>query len=352
MSIDLRAAEPFVPSSHQRSLRRGLWDTERPGAVVAGAVAATIALAVAGRLLGVAEVALVQSFAIVAVSIVVEALPFVLLGAIVSGVIQVYVSDERFDRVARLPAALQMPVAAVGGIALPVCECGSVPIARRLIARGLHPAAGLTFMLAAPIVNPVVLLSTWIAYQGREVAEEMVLGRALLGLLVAGVTGWAIGGGRQPASQLLREQDPAPCSCCSGRGKGSIRSLADHVGREAFYMGSFVVVGAALAAALQTVAPRSLLTGLSGDIIPAILSLMLLAFVLSLCSEADAFVAVSLVQFPVGAQLAFLAFGPIVDIKLGFLYGATFRPRAVASIALVSAPLVAAGALWFQVMFR
>lgn len=162
----------------------------RPGAassswVAWSIIAGVFLLVVAGRLLGLADAAALQTFTIVASSIVIEALPFVMLGAVVSGIIEVYVSDTTFLRLASLPVALQIPAAALGGVALPVCECGSVPIARRVIARGLHPAAGIAFMLAAPVVNPVVLLSTWVAYQGRDIVVPMVAGRAALGLVLA-----------------------------------------------------------------------------------------------------------------------------------------------------------------------
>ena len=131
---------------------------------------------------GLQDVDGVQTFLVIGTSIAVEALPFVLLGALVSAAIEVFVPERWFERIARLPLPLQIPGVALAGMAMPVCECGSVPVARRLIVRGVHPAAGIAFMLAAPIINPIVLLSTAVAYQGRG-ALEMVIGRAALGLL-------------------------------------------------------------------------------------------------------------------------------------------------------------------------
>ncbi|CAN5583104.1 permease [soil metagenome] len=292
-----------------------------------------------------------QTFVIIFTSIVVEALPFVLLGALVSAVLEVYVPRNAFARVARLPLPLQLPASALAGLAFPVCECGSVPVARRLIARGVHPAAGLAFMLASPILNPIVLASTAIAYSGRGVALEMVAGRAGLGLVLALVAGWAIGGDR--AEGLLRarplegDHDAAPVA-------RSHRASAffGHLAGDFTFMGRFVVVGAALAAALQTVIPQSIVSGVARTPVIGSLALMGLAFVLSLCSEADAFVAVSFVQFPLGAQLAFLVFGPVVDAKLAFLYGATFRRRFVLRLVAVAVPVVLAGSLWFEVVAR
>ncbi|HEX2049846.1 MAG TPA: permease [Actinomycetota bacterium] len=316
----------------------------QPGAAVL-LLAVVAGVVVAGRVAGAGRVAWVETFVLIFTSIVVEALPFVLLGAGVSAAIEVFVPARAFDRVARLPLPLQLPGAAVGGLAFPVCECGSVPVARRLIARGMHPAAGIAFMLAAPILNPVVLLSTWIAYRGRGLALEMVLGRAAIGLLLAVAAGWALG--NRGASELLR---PRPGGDDGGhdRDGGRTRAFVDHLAGDFFHMGRFVVAGSALAAAMQTVIPQSVVSGVATTPVVGALALMAIAFVLSLCSEADAFVAVSLTPFPLGAQLAFMTFGPVVDTKLALLYGATFRDRFVARLVIVAVPIVLAGSLWFE----
>lgn len=287
-----------------------------------------------------------ETFAVIFASIVIEALPFVLLGATVSAAIAVFVPDRTFAALGRLPIALQLPAAAFGGFAFPVCECGSVPVARRLIARGIHPAAGLAFMLASPILNPVVLASTVVAYSGRGLATEMVLGRAGLGLILAIVAGWAIG--TTGASDLLRPRpdDTEPTEHHTNR----VHAFTGHLGNDFFFMGRFVVLGAALAGLLQTTIPQSIVAGIASTPVASVLALMAVAFVLSLCSEADAFVAVSFVQFPLGSQLAFLVFGPVVDAKLAFLYGATFRNRFVMRLVVVALPVVLAGSLWFEVV--
>jgi uncharacterized protein len=317
-----------------------------PKALGIGAAAIT-SLVLVGRLAGAAEVPAIETFVLIFTSIVVEALPFVLLGAVVSALIEVFVSDRAFERLASLPVPLQLPGAALGGLVFPVCECGSVPVARRLIARGLHPSAGLAFMLAAPIINPIVLLSTVVAYRGRGVAGEIVLGRAGLGLILALVAGWALGA--QGARELLRPRsddvDPHHHGADSG---GKSKAFVEHMASEFFFMGRFIVLGGALAATLQTLIPQDIVSGLASTPLIGSLSLMAIAFVLSLCSEADAFVAVSFTQFPVGSQLAFLVFGPVVDAKLSFLYGATFRRRFVLRLIAIAVPVVLAGSLWFE----
>lgn len=317
-----------------------------PASAVAllGAISAAVVLARVGGLGGLAGA---ETFVLIFTSLVVEALPFVMLGALVSAGIAVYVPESVFGRLAALPLPLQVPGAALGGLAFPVCECGSVPVARRLIVRGMHPSAGLAFMLAAPIINPIVLASTWVAYSGRGLAVEMLAGRAVLGLLLAIIAGWAIGG--EGAADLLR---PRADGGHSEEHEAADRSkrFVEHFAGDFFFMGRFVVLGGALAALLQTAIPQSLVSGVARTPIVGTLALMGIAYVLSLCSEADAFVAVSFTPFPLGSQLAFLVFGPVVDAKLSFLYGATFRKRFVSRLILVSVPVVLAGSLWFEAL--
>lgn len=338
----------MAASSHAIALGRA--PSTRAVAIVG---AFSLLLLIGGRLAGVADVPRAQTFAIIFTAIVVEALPFMLLGAFVSGLVEVYVSDATFQRIGGLPVPLQLPVAALGGFAFPVCECGSVPVARRLIARGVHPSAGLAFMLASPIFNPIVLASTWAAYSSRGLAAQMVAGRAGLGLLLALVAGWAFGadGVRQI---LSKGSEATKChkSCCSSPAPTKRRALAEHVAADFFSLGKFLIAGAALAASMQAVIPQSVVAGFARTPIIASLALMIVAFISSLCSEADAFVAVSFTQFPLGSQLAFLVAGPVLDFKLVFLYGAAFRRRFVGALALVVVPVVLAGALWFEVLVR
>lgn len=186
----------------------------------------------------------------------------------------------------------------------------------------------------------------------------MAAGRLLLGLALAVVAGWALGG--DSAADLLKarpgEPEPEPERSMVDGPKRVLKArpaeFADHLASDFFFMGSFVVGGAALAAALQTVIPQSLVAGVARTPVVGSLALMGIAFVLSLCSEADAFVAVSFTGFPIGAQLAFLVFGPVVDAKLALLYGATFRGRFVARLSIVAVPVVLAGSLWFEAIVR
>ncbi len=284
-----------------------------------------------------------MTFVLIFVSIVVEALPFVLIGALVSALIAAYVPERAFDRLARLPAALQVSGAALGSFAFPVCDCGSVPVARRLLARGLHPAAAVSFMLAAPAVNPIVLGSTWVAYSGRGLAIEMVLARATVGLLLALVAGWLLRG-RLPVALLHGDHGGHSHPEAVTR----TARFVEHLVADFLFMGKFIALGAAAAAFMQTTISQGIIGGIGGMPVVSTLALIALAFVLSICSEADAFVAVSFGSFSLGAQLAFLGFGPILDLKLAMLYGGTFRRRFALSLAVVAVPMLVIASLVFN----
>jgi uncharacterized protein len=309
----------------------------------AGAVAAAAALVVAARVGGLGDSPRVEEFVLVFTSIVIEALPFVLGGALVSALIAVYVPAKAFARIGRLPTAAQVPGAMACAFAFPVCECGSVPVARRLIARGIHPAAGLAFMLAAPIVNPVVLASTWVAFSGSGLSAEMTAGRAATGLVVALIAAVALRkvvAGRWSATALD--------SGCDDHGKRGGLAVGEHLASDALFMGRFLVLGAGIAALLQTAVPPDAVSRFAEIPVLAPLALMGLAVLLSLCSEGDAFVAVSFSGFTPGSQLAFLALGPVVDAKLAVLYGATFNRRFVPALAAVAVPVVLVAAVLFD----
>ena len=321
------------------------WRT--PALVGASLVAAAVGL----RALDAVGVASLRNFLIVTASLLVEALPFIVLGAAVSALIEVFVPASVFARLARLPRGLQQPVAGLGGFAFPVCECGSVPVARRLVAKGMSPAAAITFMLAAPILNPVVLVATAVAYRGRDILLPMVLGRAGLGLLVAVVAAWVVGAGR--GKEILRSGGPS---------SGQLHDHGDvpearwteyfgHLASDFTMLARYLVIGAAIAGALQTFVPQQVLGSVAETPILNVAALMILASLLSLCSESDAFVAASFVQFGMSAQLAFLVAGPMIDAKLAVLYGGTFRRGFVVTIAAVVFATTLAGSLWFQVVF-
>jgi uncharacterized membrane protein YraQ (UPF0718 family) len=206
-------------------------------------------------------------------------------------------------------------VAGIGGAALPGCECGSVPVARRLFGPGTNGAAALTFMLSAPAINPVVLVATAVAFPGQP---AMVLARCLASLATAIVMGllWSRFGRDEWVTRQLPE--PAP--------DGSSRwTVFTEAARHDFLQAaSYLVVGAGAAAALHVLVPAWMFERLAGNLIVGVITMALLAVVLALCSEADAFVVASLTMVPLVPRLVFLVVGPAVDVKLSAMQAGMF----------------------------
>jgi len=327
-------------------------DVVRPAdrSTAAAVVGALAVLAVVLPFTDPGRFAWVQTFLILFGSLLVQALPFVLLGALASSLIEVFVPVATLERIGRLPRPLRLPAAALAGLAFPICECGSVPVARRLASRGLAPSAAVTFMLAAPVLNPVVVASTVFAYRGREAMWTMVLGRFGIGFLVAVAAGWVIGGRSREELLKPRPGDGHVHHVELVRPEAGWRRLFVHLGDDFLFMGRYLLLGATAAAAVQTFMPASVLSGIATAPVVGLLAMMALAAALSLCSESDAFVAASFVQFGPASQLAFLVFGPMVDLKLIALYSGTFKRGFVRTIVLtvVAATLVAT--LWVQVI--
>lgn len=311
-----------------------------------GAAGGLVAVGLALHLADPARAAGVANFGIVFSSLLIEAVPFIALGAVVSALIEVFVPARLFARLSALPASLQVPVSGLAGLFFPVCECGSVPVARRLVAKGLTPAAAITFMLAAPVLNPVVIASTAIAYRGRDSLWAMVVGRAGLGLVVAMAAGWVME--RVRPGELLRGRERGAMEHAH---EGRAAGFFGHLAGDFVFMGRYLVLGAAVAAALQTFVPQDLVASVADLPIVNLVAMMALAFILSLCSESDAFVAASFVQFGVGAQLAFLVFGPMVDTKLGVLYTGTFSRSFFRTVVVVVFAVTLAGTVWIEVLF-
>ena len=313
-----------------------------------GLAAGVLLFAVTIRLISPGRVAWVQAAIIVFGSLVIQALPFVLVGALAAAAIEVFVPMGTLERLALLPRPLQLPAAALAGVAFPICECGSVPVARRLAAKGLMPSAAITFMLAAPVVNPVVIASTFVAYRGRGPLWTMVAGRFALGLTTAIVVGWVLGG--RTRDELFKSDERHEEHIQLGRPEPRWRTFFVHLGNDFLFMGRFLLLGATVAAVVQTFLPQEIVTSLARVPFLSILVMMGLAGLLSLCSESDAFIAASFVQFGPGAQLAFLVFGPMVDLKLGAIYAGTFHGGATRAIVVTTGLVVFGTALWVTVI--
>ncbi len=256
-----------------------------------------------------------QTWSTIFVSITVQALPFLTLGVVVSGGVAALLPPGWLARVLPKRPLLAVPAASLAGAALPGCECGSVPIAGRLTANGATPAAALAFMLAAPAINPVVVVATAVAFPGQPEIAAARFGASLLTAIVVGLIWSRVG--RDAWVERARRRVVE-----GGTRWESFSQTARH---DFLHAGGWLVLGGITAATLQTFVPRSILDTLGANAVYAVAALAVLAVVLAVCSEADGFVAAGLsTVFPTTALLAFMVVGPAVDIKLVALQTGTF----------------------------
>lgn len=264
-------------------------------------------------------------------------MPFLLGGAILSGILEEFLPQSLMTRL--LPKNPRNAIIASGflGLIFPVCECGIVPVVRRLMRKGLPVSCGVTYMLSAPIVNPLVILSTLAAFRGQG-AIEMTCLRFLLGLSVAILVGWIVSS-FSPTAILRTEiissnEGEHDHSHSADNMLDRLQNAAGVATRDFLDVAVYFVIGAAAASLFSTAVNQEIILPLATSPVLSIVSLMGLATVLSVCSTTDAFIAATLTAFPMAAKLAFLVFGPMLDLKLIFLYGAAFSKRFILLLAV------------------
>jgi len=302
-----------------------------------------------------------QDFALAFLSILFEGAPFIMMGTLISGFIDVYLPPGTMDRFLPKNKKLAVIVSGLLGAIFPVCECAVVPVIRRLVKKGLPVSCGLTYMLAAPIVNPITALSTWKAFQGQG-PWLMTSSRLALGFLLAVGVGLIVT--RLRMRSVLREKlvddIEAEGFLETGRRSAKMETAAPaqdlpdgarlvaafrSAMRDFVEVGVYFTIGVAITALFNTgIAPGAAwLDGLASHTLAAPAALMVLGFILSLCSTSDAFIAATLDKFSWGAKLAFLTYGPMMDVKLIFLYMTVMRRWFIAALAI--GLFVSAGAL-------
>ena len=279
-----------------------------------------------------------QDFSFAFLSILLEGTPFLLLGTLISGVIDQYLPARLMTRILPRNPYAGILVSGTFGIIFPMCECGVVPVIRRLIAKGLPLSLGVTYMLAAPIVNVIVGVSTFAAFRGQLPAEMTSL-RLGLGYFVAVLAGMAVHNLRMNVvlKQSVIAEIARPGSGSEVTPQGHLQRMAralDVAVRDFLAMMVFFVLGVAAASIFSTAVNQEIILPLAIDTTLATISLMGLAAILSLCSTSDAFIAATFVSFPAVAKLAFMVFGPMMDLKLIFIYSAVFRKRFVFGLAV------------------
>jgi len=280
-----------------------------------------------------------QLFGQVLVAILLEAFPFVLLGATISGLVEVLLPPERLAGMIPRRLGWRLLLAAGAGVAFPVCECGIVPVARRLIRKGLPLEMAVVFMLAGPIVNPTVVASTAVAFSGQGLSLSMAGARVGCGVAVAMLVGLAVFkwfGGRSAA---VRPAEPTG-QHARGRSGSVLANVLAHLVHDFLLLGGYLLLGSLIAAGLQAFVPRNLLVSVGKAPVVSTAGMMLMAFLLSVCSEADAFLAAAFSQFSFAGRLGFLVFGPMLDVKLVAMYLGAFPRRMLLAVLVLVPPLV------------
>jgi uncharacterized protein len=292
----------------------------------------------------------IDQFVVSLMSIVYEALPFVIIGALISGILEELLPQQLFAKMIPKNRSLAIAGSALLGLVFPMCECGIVPVMRRLLGKGLPLGCAVAYMLAAPIINPVVIASTAAAFTGDRstidglTSMQMVALRCGMAFITAFIVGSVIN--RLAASVGVNNLVKVPIKSGTSlemapedvakpplmKRLSNIASVALH---DFIDITCFLILGAMLAAGLQTFEIVNKVSGLFGNPFTAAFIMMVIAVLLCLCSEADAFVAANMLKVPLAGKISFLVLGPMFDLKLLFMYTRVFKPRLIITIAIL-----------------
>lgn len=317
---------------------------------------ATFAVLACVALVVLRDAPVMGTLAVTFVSIVLEALPFVLLGSLVGGLIEVFVSRDRLTALLPRSRTLAIFVAGCLGIVFPVCECAIIPITRRLIRKGVPFSVAIGYLIAGPIVNPLVAASTAVAYYGEAL---IVFARLVCGFTIAVFIALVMdevfpgtSALRKDATETLQHACEHEHGCRCGHGHedrthqprslyGRLTQAGEHAADDFLHVSQFLIIGAFVAALSQAIVARQAFVALANTPTAAIGLMMTLAVLLNLCSEADAFVAASFrTTLPLSAQLAFMVLGPMLDLKLIAMYLSFVHKRALALMIVIMVGLV------------
>ncbi|WP_204151988.1 permease [Leptolyngbya sp. CCY15150] len=308
-------------------------------------------------------------------SLLVEAMPFLLLGVLLSSLLLLFVDERRLIAVMPKHPLAGALAGSLAGFLFPVCECGNVPVARRLLMQGAPSSMAVGFLLAAPTVNPIVFWATWTAFRDQP---EIVFLRIFFSLAIAVIVGWTFS--RQVDLRPMMQPSvarlmPTPVPSAQVGQSALLQSgtflldaagqpirldnlvaaggtvisrpfperlqlMIDNVTQEFRELGGMLVIGSAIAAAVQVFVPREIILNLGQGPITSILAMMALAWVVSICSTVDSFFALAFAStFTSGSLLAFLVFGPMIDLKNIGLLLTVFRGRTILYLFMLAGQL-------------
>jgi len=315
-------------------------------------------------------------------SLLVEAIPFLLMGVLLSGVLLIFVDERKLIAILPKNPFLGALAGSLLGFMFPVCECGNVPVARRLISQGAPISVAVSFLLAAPTINPVVIWSTWTAF--RDQPEIAVL-RIVLSLAIAIIVSMTfsvqkdlrailqpniaialpaakVKAGAVPVGTFFLGEDrsqPLDFGVAIGNQVTNkslpdrLNLLLDNTLAEMRELGAILIMGSAIAAIIQVWVPRDIILSLGQGPVTSIIAMMILAAIVSICSTVDSFFALSFAStFTGGSLLAFLVFGPTIDLKAIGLILTIFQKRAVVYMFLLTAQLTFLSCLFINFQIR
>ena len=279
---------------------------------------------------------MIKDIAIIFISIFFESLPFLLLGALISSIIEKYVSNETIAKLIPKNPILGAFVGIFLGFFIPACDCAVIPISKRLIKKKVPLNVSISFMLASPIINPVVLLSTYYAFYSTN--PNIFWYRLLFGILIALIVGIIIGiifNKKKVVINHIEDYEDEHCHCgCDHHHEKSFKNdiffILKHTAYDMFEVVKYLMFGAFIASIVQVVIPRDILTVFNDNEVLSIFVLMLFAYLISLCSTSDSFVGKSLLPlFSKGSILAYLLLGPMIDIKNTFVLLGNYKKKFV-----------------------
>ncbi len=279
-----------------------------------------------------------QDFFTLALSVFVEAFPFLVLGSLLASVVNTYIPTRTFQRILPKRGVLRRGILSLLGFLFPVCECGNVPVSRALMIQGLKPSEAITFLLAAPVINPVTIWSTWTAF-GYD--GPIVVSRVAATLLIANLVGFLLSL-RKNENDFLTPRFKAVCEAPHKKkaekrsDRYKMASFSSAFTHEAFTMVKMLAFGAVVAGAVQSFVPRDVLVNVGSNAVLSVVSMLLLAFIVSICANVDAFFALSFANtFTAGSIVSFLVFGPMIDIKMLALLKTTFKNELLITVSVL-----------------
>ncbi|MDD9270452.1 permease [Paenibacillus sp. GCM10023248] len=283
----------------------------------------------------------IQSFKTIFISILLEALPFIILGVLLSSLLQTFVSEQTIRRIIPKNPVLGIVFACLLGILFPMCECGMIPVVRRLILKGMPVYIAVVFIITGPIINPIVFAATFMAFRSQPAIAYSRMGLAFAAAAIIGLLLYRFLRSSPLRNSRTNFMNPDEHQHQGGGFASRMNTFFVHASDEFFEMGKYVVFGSLLTALIQIYMQRESLLAIGQGPISSHLFMMGFAYILSLCSTSDAFVASSFqTSFTPGSLLTFLVFGPMLDFKSTLMLLSVFKSKFVIILSLLIAATV------------